>query len=733
MGLKDITINNTLKAAVKSGAWTDPGAKLYNQLLDAFHIEVKIPTDAKELDKAIKDGKYLQYSDFLNETYLQVGTVNNSPYGVTPYTKSGCKYPHHVIRNGELVVSIPGLKAAYKRAKQMGIFKGKVKEHLERHYKELGLYEDSTMNTDKVIKENFDYIESFLGIDESKYIKEYEESDSIEELSNWIENEIYNHNDNLLNESTDKSVIDRNFKKKDNKDISFKILDIHDKKAFQYIKNDLYLRKIKISEYNGEIIIDNNKDKIIGRFLVMTGKNEGFIGALRVYDNYKGYGFGDILIDDAIKKYNGIDLIVMADNKVAIKLYKNHGFVQIGYGDSKNELWMKLKSKLNKNDKIITESKENKIDTVIFDLGSVLIKNVFRDSINNSNIPDDIIEDLILRYANISNNIKESMSPKQAIDLYKDALPDKYKKYAKEMFTLLNTGIEKFDYTESMLKSLKNKGYKIYYLSNWNKASFELCKSKGLFEFLDLFDGGIISYEVGMMKPEENIYKLLIKKYNIIPNNAIFFDDKKENVDAAKNVGLSGKLFDSNKHSENEVYSMESIMEAVENNESLPKQVDKKESDKNGNRRKKLYISFIEWAKSYNNKNSFGSIFDKDIFKVTYPFIPDEMRYFYRIANPLLCVLSGNLTFFQVSELKKLNEKNDKLNEFIIFAATEEDFRIFNIKDKRVYLATEENEEIKIGKCLATSFDLYIQNMINKGDILNAPLEDEKKEEAATE
>lgn len=153
--------------------------------------------------------------------------------------------------------------------------------------------------------------------------------------------------------------------------------------------------------------------------------------------------------------------------------------------------------------------------------------------------------------------------------------------------------------------------------------------------------------------------------------------------------------------------------------ESMPKKTDKVESSKNGVRRKKLYVAFIEWAKEYNSKNTFGSIFDKDIFHNVYPFVPDEMRYFYRLANPILCVLSGDLTFFQVSELKKLNAENKEIDKLLIFAATPNDLRVFNREDKRVYVATESNGKIELEESVGDTFDLYIQKMINKGDILN--------------
>ena len=157
---------------------------------------------------------------------------------------------------------------------------------------------------------------------------------------------------------------------------------------------------------------------------------------------------------------------------------------------------------------------------------------------------------------------------------------------------------------------------------------------------------------------------------------------------------------------------------------SRPKQFANQEQDKNGVRRKNLYIEFIRWAKDYNNKNIFGSNFDKDIFNGSYPFVPEEMRYFYRLADPTLCILAGGLTFFPVIQLRKLNSENKHLDQYMIFAATNDDMRVFSNVDKRVYLATEQNGEIVLTKPLANTFDTYIQTMIDKGDILNGPRED---------
>ena len=132
-----LEIDNSKESAVQ-GKWKNPGASFYNQLLNAGWVP---EGNSPDIDECIFAHQYLE------EAYLiaPIKKIKYGPYGTTPFSRSGCKYPHHTIKGNKLVVHIDGLKAAYIRAKQMGEFKGEVKAHLEKHYKELGLYEDSTM------------------------------------------------------------------------------------------------------------------------------------------------------------------------------------------------------------------------------------------------------------------------------------------------------------------------------------------------------------------------------------------------------------------------------------------------------------------------------------------------------------------------------------------------------------------------------------------------------------
>ncbi len=53
----------------------------------------------------------------------------------------------------------------------------------------------------------------------------------------------------------------------------------------------------------------------------------------------------------------------------------------------------------------------------------------------------------------------------------------------------------------------------------------------------------VISYQVKLLKPEKEIYNLLIENYNLIPEQTIFIDDSLENVKAAEEVGIKGILY----------------------------------------------------------------------------------------------------------------------------------------------------------------------------------------------
>jgi putative hydrolase of the HAD superfamily len=76
----------------------------------------------------------------------------------------------------------------------------------------------------------------------------------------------------------------------------------------------------------------------------------------------------------------------------------------------------------------------------------------------------------------------------------------------------------------------------VYLLSNYGRTNFAHAKEQ--FKFIPLVDGGVISYEVKYIKPEPEIYQILMDKYNINPEEAVFLDDNQANLEAAKVFGF---------------------------------------------------------------------------------------------------------------------------------------------------------------------------------------------------
>ena len=84
---------------------------------------------------------------------------------------------------------------------------------------------------------------------------------------------------------------------------------------------------------------------------------------------------------------------------------------------------------------------------------------------------------------------------------------------------------------------------KIFLLSNTNAIHIEALESA--YRILPRLDGAILSYEVGFMKPDREIYEIALERAGASPENSIFIDDLEENVEGAKRVGMCAHRFTS--------------------------------------------------------------------------------------------------------------------------------------------------------------------------------------------
>lgn len=108
-------------------------------------------------------------------------------------------------------------------------------------------------------------------------------------------------------------------------------------------------------------------------------------------------------------------------------------------------------------------------------------------------------------------------------------------------FSNVNGMVTKRDYAIPWIQSLKAHEYRIYYLSNFSSKAFEDC-SEAL-DFIPYTDGGILSYREKIIKPDAEIYQLLMSRYSLNAEESVFIDDTMSNVSAAAALGIHGICF----------------------------------------------------------------------------------------------------------------------------------------------------------------------------------------------
>ena len=87
---------------------------------------------------------------------------------------------------------------------------------------------------------------------------------------------------------------------------------------------------------------------------------------------------------------------------------------------------------------------------------------------------------------------------------------------------------------------LKSAGYHIYLLSNYPNSLFK--KHTEYADFMNDIDGLMVYYMINITKPDERIYQALCDKYSLDKSKCLFFDDRKENVLAARKFGMDSTL-----------------------------------------------------------------------------------------------------------------------------------------------------------------------------------------------
>ena len=183
------------------------------------------------------------------------------------------------------------------------------------------------------------------------------------------------------------------------------------------------------------------------------------------------------------------------------------------------------------------------IKNVVFDLGRVMVEFDPAAYIGTFGFSEETSEALFSIVFGPDWNLHDRGDYLRIEDLC-SALVQRHPAYAAEIRAVLKGDWVKIHYlkteTADYLKELKARGYRIYILSNLSVESYEYISKYDFFRYVD---GGVFSYQENACKPEEKIYRVLLDRYGLTPEETVFLDDNPANIEAALSFGIRGVLF----------------------------------------------------------------------------------------------------------------------------------------------------------------------------------------------
>ncbi|MCD6542966.1 MAG: HAD family phosphatase [Flavobacteriaceae bacterium] len=185
---------------------------------------------------------------------------------------------------------------------------------------------------------------------------------------------------------------------------------------------------------------------------------------------------------------------------------------------------------------------KNNIDTIIFDLGGVLIdwnpEYVYKKVFNGDQQKVDwFLNNICTSDWNIEQDAGRTLS--EGTELLVNQFPE-YEKLIRifyDKWEEMIGGIIKE--TEDILYNLKRQDkYKLYALTNWSHETFHVPLKR--YDFFNNFEGIVVSGEEKTRKPFLKIYKILLERYHLKPEKCLFIDDNYDNILSAEKLGING-------------------------------------------------------------------------------------------------------------------------------------------------------------------------------------------------
>jgi len=144
------------------------------------------------------------------------------------------------------------------------------------------------------------------------------------------------------------------------------------------------------------------------------------------------------------------------------------------------------------------------------------------------------------------DQVKTAISAGQPMEKLISDLAEKFPMWSSEIKTYWERWDEMLigaiDGTVSVVGELQERGHRVYVLGNWGREEFNRARPR--FDFLENFDDILLSGDCGILKPDPKIFALAEQRFNLVPEETVFIDDKSENVQIAISRRWNGIVFE---------------------------------------------------------------------------------------------------------------------------------------------------------------------------------------------
>lgn len=185
------------------------------------------------------------------------------------------------------------------------------------------------------------------------------------------------------------------------------------------------------------------------------------------------------------------------------------------------------------------------VKNIIFDVGNVLVDFNWDKQFHDLGFEGEIY-DAVAKATVLSDTWNEydkgELSDQEILNRFLEAGKG-YESQIRNLWDHIETAVHRFPYTMDWIRDLKAAGYHLYILSNYSSRTHERTANELLFE--SMMDGVVFSYMVKQVKPYEPIYRTLLETYHLTPAECVFLDDRAENLEIPKKLGIHTICFTS--------------------------------------------------------------------------------------------------------------------------------------------------------------------------------------------